>query len=103
MFVQLVGLPGCGKSTLAAALERIEPRVRRVPEELARRKAKATSAGHEAWRAAREARDFALFSDSLHELVEICREEATAIALGPDPLDPPALLQPVRGVRELLG
>ncbi|MDD9936590.1 MAG: hypothetical protein OXT09_23465 [Myxococcales bacterium] len=31
MFVQLVGLPGCGKSTLAAALERIEPRVRRVP------------------------------------------------------------------------
>ncbi len=68
---------------LAAQLRearRVLARVQRVPEELARAKAKAVSVGHEAWKAARQERDFSLFAHQLGHLVQLSREEAQAIA-----------------------
>ena len=54
-------------------------RATRIPEALAPR-AEAAAEGHEAWMAARAARDFARFRPALERLVALAREEAGLLA-----------------------
>ena len=72
-----------GLDALQAARVREAKRERdravRVPPELVRALAQAESRGFEAWQAAREAADFALFRDQLGEIVALRREEADAV------------------------
>jgi len=63
---------------------RILNRVTRLPERLAREKAAAAAQGHEAWAAARAARDFALFRPALERLVSLAREEAQLLSRAGD-------------------
>ncbi len=58
-------------------------RVRKLPEAHARAQAEAQSAGHVAWKAAREANDFSGFAAPLERLVQLARDEARLIA-GPE-------------------
>ena len=48
-------------------------RARRVPDELAADRARASAEGHEAWRTAREADDFAAFAPALERNVQLAR------------------------------
>ena len=62
-------------------------KVRRVPQRLTMALAEATTAGHESWRRAREASDFALFRDDLARIFDLKREEAELLADGGNPYD----------------
>ena len=55
-------------------------RVRRVPRALAKELAEAQTTGHESWRRAREAADFALFRPDLERIFDLKREEARLLA-----------------------
>ena len=55
-------------------------RAARIPTELERRRAEASSRGLAAWQKARAASDFSLFAQELEELVSITREAATCLA-----------------------
>jgi len=77
------------ESALAAQVRearRILGRVRCIPERLARAQAEAAAAGHEAWTAARAARDFAPFRPALERLVQLAREEAGLLTAPGAPL-----------------
>ncbi|MSR61420.1 MAG: carboxypeptidase M32 [Planctomycetes bacterium] len=68
--------PGSALAAEVREARRILHRVTRLSERLARAKAEAAAQGHEAWAAARAARDFALFRPALERLVALAREEA---------------------------
>lgn len=51
----------------------------KLPEDLVKRQALAASKGNEAWKEARSADDFSIFSPCLGELVEIARERAECL------------------------
>jgi carboxypeptidase Taq len=63
-------------------VRRVVERAARVPTALAKRLAEASSRGHVAWKRAREEGSFAVFEDSLEELVQLRKEEADAIGAG---------------------
>src|SRR5262249_40387393 len=76
-------------SELAAEVRearRIVGRAVRIPERLARERAAAVAAGHEAWTAARARADFAVFRPALERIVALVREQARALSapLGKD-------------------
>lgn len=66
----------------AREARRLVQRARRVPEDLTRALAEATSRALGVWRAAREADDFAVFADDLERVLHLTRERAAALADG---------------------
>ena len=70
-----------------AQAEHVASRARRVPVELAKALAEASSAGLAAWQSARAARDFGLFEGALATLVRLRREQAEAIDPGGNPYE----------------
>ncbi|GHE85188.1 carboxypeptidase Taq [Aliiroseovarius zhejiangensis] len=78
-------------SPVAAAqireIERARQRALKVPVTLSMAIARATSAAHRTWAAAKAADDFASFQPALEEIVSLRREEAAALANGGDLYD----------------
>jgi carboxypeptidase Taq len=77
------------ESVLAAQVRearRVLARVVCVPERLVRAQAQAAAEGHEAWSAARAARDFGLFRPALVRLVALAREESGCLTGAGGPL-----------------
>jgi carboxypeptidase Taq len=72
--------PGSVAAAHVREARRVLRRTTRIPERLAREKAEAAALGHEAWKAARAAADFARFLPALERLVALAREEAAAVA-----------------------
>ncbi len=62
-------------------------RTAKVPAALAAELARTTSLAHRVWAQAREAEDVAAFLPMLQKVVDLRKEEATAIADGADPYD----------------
>ncbi len=78
--------PGSPLAAQVREARRVLGRVRCTPERLARAQAEAAAVGHEAWGAARAARDFALFRPALERLVALAREEAGLLTAPGAPL-----------------
>jgi len=80
--------PGSVLAAQVREARRVLGRVTRVPERLARERAQAASEGHEAWNAARQASDFALFRPALERIVALAREVAGILSVpGGHPYD----------------
>lgn len=75
------------RAAIARVLGRLNREERSVPPELAGDLRAATAAAFPAWRAAKEADDFASFAPLLGRVFDLAREKALCIAPGADPYD----------------